>query len=292
MSNFLRPYTELADKRLEELLSGKGAPELLWDSMAYSVRAGGKRLRPAMCMMAAEVVGGSAENVIDIACAFEMIHTYSLIHDDLPAMDNDVLRRGKPTNHVVFGEAQAILAGDGLLSYAFEVLFADILAHPDDMRTRTAAAAAVARAAGVDGMLAGQVVDVDKEGSEISEEELHYIHEHKTAAMIIGSLVAGAKASGASEEQISALATYGADIGLVFQMIDDVLDITGTDELGKSRGKDARDGKLTFPVMYGIEGTLKRAADTTEHAKAALGIFGEKAENLKKLADMLLARKK
>jgi len=291
MSNFLRPYTELADKRLEELMASR-VPELLWDSMAYSVRAGGKRLRPAMCMMAAEVVGGKAEDVQDIACAFEMIHTYSLIHDDLPAMDDDVLRRGMATNHVVFGEAQAILAGDGLLSYAFETLFRDIKAHPESMAARIDAAAEVARAAGVEGMLAGQVVDVDKEGGDISEEELHYIHEHKTAAMIIGSLAAGAIACGASEEQIAALRTYGADIGLVFQMIDDVLDITGGEELGKSRGKDARDGKLTYPVLYGIEGTLERAAETTEHAKEALSIFGDKADKLKQLADMLLTRKK
>lgn len=215
----------IVDARLKELLEVR-TPELLWNSMAYSVYAGGKRVRPALHIMAANLLSENIEQNLDIACAIEMIHTYSLIHDDLPALDNDELRRGKPTNHVVFGEAQAILAGDGLLSYAFEVMMDNAERYKENLENQVLAIREVSRAAGVFGMVAGQVQDVALEGRAISQEELKYIHEHKTADMIIGSLLSGLLIHAPSKEQYDAVRTYGEKIGLVFQIVDDVLDVT------------------------------------------------------------------
>ena len=186
----LKQCRQMVEKRLEELLQGK-MPQLLWDSMGYSVAAGGKRLRPALNILGAELGGGTAVETLDIACAIEMIHTYSLIHDDLPALDNDDLRRGKPTNHVVFGEAQAILAGDGLLNYAYEVMLQNALQHGDNLQGQVEAVSIVAKSAGVSGMIAGQALDVDLEGKTAGVEELEFIHTHKTGDMITGSLLSG-----------------------------------------------------------------------------------------------------
>lgn len=287
----LQECREMTERRLETLLAGR-TPQLLWDSMRYSVAAGGKRLRPALNLMGAELGGTPAEETLDIACAIEMIHTYSLIHDDLPALDNDSLRRGKPTNHVVFGEAQAILAGDGLLNYAYEVMLANAAAHGENLAAHLEAVSIVAKSAGVGGMIAGQVVDVDLEGKPMGSQELDYIHAHKTGDMITGALLAGLALSRPGEAEQRALRSYGEGIGLVFQIVDDILDVTAGEELGKTRGKDQRDGKTTFVTLYGVEGSKRAARQRTEEAKAALAPFGERGRLLCQLADKLLARKK
>lgn len=281
----------MVDARLEELLTVK-TPELLWNSMAYSVRAGGKRLRPALNLLAVDLLDGDLSQTLDLACAIEMIHTYSLIHDDLPALDDDVLRRGVATNHVVFGEAQAILAGDGLLNYAYEVMLQNALRHADNLPAQLRAIGIVARAAGVRGMIAGQVQDVALEGQPLSVEELEYIHSHKTADMIVGALLSGLELAAPNDVQRAALRVYGEQIGLVFQIVDDVLDVIAGDELGKSRGKDARDGKTTYVTLYGVEKSMQIAEQCSAQAKQALNIFGDRAELLRALADKLLRRHK
>ena len=279
------------DSRLNELLSVR-TPELLWDSMAYSVNAGGKRVRPALNIMAASLLTEDVSQNIDIACAIEMIHTYSLIHDDLPALDNDDLRRGRATNHKVFGEAQAILAGDGLLSYAFEVMLENAKRYPENIMNHMLAISHVAHAAGASGMVAGQVVDVALEGKSISTEQLQYIHRHKTADMIIGALLSGIQLHSPTDEQLGALKTYGEEVGLVFQIVDDVLDVTADESLGKSLGKDARDHKTTYASLYGVDKAMELAKDHNTAAKQALGIFGDKADELCEFADMMLNRRK
>lgn len=279
------------DKRLEELLAER-EPGLLWRSMEYSVSAGGKRLRPALNIMAAELVGAHEEETLDNACAIEMIHTYSLIHDDLPALDNDELRRGRPSNHMVFGEAQAILAGDGLLSYAFQIMLENALRHGSNLLGQINAAQCVANAAGVFGMVAGQVLDVELEGKTATDEQISYIHEHKTADMIVGALLSGASLRELPPDRMAAIETYGRRIGLVFQIVDDVLDVTADASLGKTLGKDARDNKTTFASKYGVDGAMELAAKYNEEAKSALKIFGGYADELIELADMLLARRK
>ena len=287
----LAEITDTVNARLEILFSEK-RPELLWRSMYYSVKAGGKRLRPALNIMTAELLGAQPGETLDIACAIEMIHTYSLIHDDLPALDNDELRRGQPSNHMVFGEAQAILAGDGLLSYAFETMLANAAAHGDNAIRQLAAISYVARAAGASGMVAGQVLDVALEGKTVSDDELEFIHEHKTADMITGAVLSGAALRTEDKEILGALERYARGIGLVFQIVDDVLDVTADAGLGKTVGKDARDNKMTFASKYGIDGAMALAEKYTSAAKAELDIFGDKAEYLKELADMLLHRRK
>ena len=279
------------DSRLNELLSVR-TPELLWDSMAYSVNAGGKRVRPALNIMAASLLTEDVSQNIDIACAIEMIHTYSLIHDDLPALDNDDLRRGRATNHKVFGEAQAILAGDGLLSYAFEVMLENAKRYPENIMNHMLAISHVAHAAGASGMVAGQVVDVALEGKSISTEQLQYIHRHKTADMIIGALLSGIQLHSPTDEQLGALKTYGEEVGLVFQIVDDVLDVTADESLGKSLGKDARDHKTTYASLYGVDKAMELAKDHNTAAKQALDIFGDKADELCEFADMMLNRRK
>ena len=221
--------------------------------MAYSVAAGGKRIRPAMNLMAAELLEGDLGEALDLACAIEMIHTYSLIHDDLPALDNDTLRRGRATNHVVYGEAQAILAGDGLLNYAYEVMLQNALRHPENAAAHLAAMDIMARAAGVTGMIAGQVQDVHLEGQQIDFAQLSYIHAHKTGDMITGALLSGLSFSTLRRSSGMPCASMGKNVGLVFQIVDDVLDVTAGDELGKSRGKDALEGKTTYASLFGVE---------------------------------------
>lgn len=284
--------TELAarmDARLAELFRVK-EPKLLWDSMYYSVKAGGKRLRPVLNFLAAELIGADPAETLDIACAIEMIHTYSLIHDDLPALDNDTLRRGNPTNHVVYGEAQAILAGDGLLSYAFETMLANAMKY--DAKRHLRAVSRVAAAAGAHGMVAGQVLDVALEGKGVTEDQLTFIHNHKTADMIVGALLSGLELGDPTAEQLAAVERYGRGIGLVFQIVDDVLDVIADESLGKTTGKDAAAAKTTYASKYGIEGAMKLAEEENEKAKAALDIFGSAADELKELADLMLKRRK
>ena len=281
----------VVDARLEELFLTK-KPALLWDSMAYSIKAGGKRLRPALNILAAELLEVPMAQTLDIACALEMIHTYSLIHDDLPALDDDALRRGKPSNHMVYGEAQAILAGDGLLSYAFEVMLNNAMAYSGNMRAQLAAVRRVSVAAGVHGMVAGQVLDVALEGQAISEADLIFIHTHKTADMIVGALLSGAELGCPTEQQCAALTCYGQNVGLVFQIVDDVLDVTADASLGKTTGKDARAHKTTFASRFGVKSALALAGEYNQKAKQSLAIFGEKASALCALADEMLTRKK
>lgn len=279
------------NRRLPELLEGVCEPGILRDAMNYSLIAGGKRLRPSLCLLSAEMFG-DPEQALDLACAIEMIHTYSLIHDDLPAMDNDDLRRGKPTNHVVFGEAYAILAGDGLLNSAFEVMLRSAKQHRSSGLDFTAAIEIIAHAAGTKGMIAGQAADIGFEGSQLGKDVLEYIHERKTGALIKASVTSGAALMCADKEEIEALEIYGGCIGFVFQIIDDILDETGVAEsLGKTPGKDAASDKQTFARLYGIEESMNIARQKTDEAIISLERFGRRSEYLKAAAEYLFTRK-
>ena len=281
-------YSHVAEEEMKRLLSAQGIPAQLQETMAYSVLAGGKRLRPALLLGACEMCGGTIERALPFACAMEFIHTYSLIHDDLPAMDNDDYRRGRLTSHKKYGEAKAILAGDGLLSYAFEIL---LNACCDQNSVQ--AARIIASAAGVRGMLAGQWVDVDLNGNVFDASTMEYIHLNKTAAMIIGALRAGAFCAGAQKEEIESLSCYGREIGYTFQIIDDILDVEGSfAELGKDTGSDAANQKTTYVTLYGIDGARKKAKEHTQLAVAALQHFGGRAEFFIELAEYLLNRNK
>jgi geranylgeranyl diphosphate synthase type II len=265
-------------------------PQTLHKAMRYSVFAGGKRLRPVLVIAGAEAVGGTAERVMPTACALEMIHTYSLVHDDLPAMDNDDFRRGVPTNHKVFGEAIAILAGDALLTLAFR-LVADN-ARTADPGAIQAVVADVADAAGHAGMVAGQVADLEAEGRQVGAETLDYIHVHKTGALIRTSLRAGAMLCGATPEQVRALSVAGANLGLAFQIVDDILDVVASsEELGKTAGKDQIQQKATFPAIHGIEASRRRARSLIAEAEEALTAFGPSAEPIRALGRFILERK-
>lgn len=281
MQERLAAYTALTDARLHELLDGCGAGKLLLDSMAYSLFAGGKRLRPALCMAACALCGGAQEDALDVACALEMIHTYSLIHDDLPAIDNDALRRGKPSNHMVFGEANAILAGDGLLSLALSACAES---------GRLAATAAVA--AGAFGMVAGQSMDVNLAG-QADADALHEIHRLKTGALIRASVLGGAYCGVPSGQDVCALSDFADAYGVLFQITDDVLDVTGSNAvLGKTVGKDAAEDKLTYVGLYGLDGAREKAGETAAQALDALSGYGEKADFFRELTDFTLTREK
>lgn len=267
----LRRYRELLEPQLIQYLSATDIPETLQKSMIYSIEAGGKRLRGCLCLAACELAGSSVENALPFACALEMIHAYSLIHDDLPCMDNDDFRRGKPTNHKVFGEGNAILAGDGLLSYAFEVTLNAAASHKDEPRYIDAALT-IARGAGVFGMVAGQSMDLANERCEdLDADTLIYIHRHKTGALLTASILAGAIIGGASVELLQALNTYGDEYGKLFQITDDILDVTGDfKHMGKTLGKDASAAKLTYVTLYGLERAKEKAEQSAMQAKKAL----------------------
>lgn len=276
------------DTRLPELVDTLCEEGTLHDAMLYSLTAGGKRLRPWLCIESARMFG-EAESVRDFACAIEMIHTYSLIHDDLPAMDNDVLRRGKPTSHVVFGEAIAILAGDALLNGAFEVMTRFSLENPE--MGGLLAMDIMARASGASGMIAGQAGDIEFECKDKDEQVLYYIHERKTGAMIRGAVLSGAVLMRAEKADLDALFDFGQRIGLVFQIVDDILDVTGdVGTLGKTPGKDADEGKQTFATVYGLERARQIAAQQTQAALDALSRFGQRADFLRNMAQYLLLR--
>ena len=264
-------------------------PETLHKAMRYSVFAGGKRLRPILVMAGAEAVGGSAEQVMPTACAMELIHTYSLVHDDLPAMDNDDFRRGVPTNHKVFGEATAILAGDALLTLAFR-LVADNVRQTN--RSALEVVVDIADAAGHGGMVAGQVADLEAEGRQVGAETVDYIHAHKTGALIRTSLRVGARLCGATAEQVHILSVAGADLGLAFQIVDDILDVVASsEELGKTAGKDQIQQKATYPAIHGLEASRARARDLIDGADAALAALGPRAEPSRALGRFILERK-
>lgn len=248
-------------------------PESLLEVMYYSVSAGGKRLRPALLLAACEAFGGDAEQAMPFACAAEMIHTYSLIHDDLPALDNDDLRRGRPSCHKKYGEGKALLAGDGLLSYAFEIMLRSAVSSKDSYNLLKAAHH-IACGVGVGGMVAGQWQDVCLEQSAIGKEELEYIHLHKTASFIKAVLLAGACIAGAGGEAYCLLEKYGDHIGLAFQITDDILDVCGeTAKLGKNTGIDAANGKATYVTLYGVEQALKKVRELTEEAVECAASF-------------------
>ncbi len=274
--------------RLPEILDTLCEEGTLKNAMNYSLTAGGKRLRPWLCIESARLFG-EAEDVLDFACAIEMIHTYSLIHDDLPAMDDDVLRRGRPTCHVVFGEAMAILAGDALLNGAFEVMTRFALNNPSLGGLK--AMDNVARASGASGMIAGQAGDIEFEGKDKNEAVLYYIHERKTAALIRGAVLSGAALMKAGEADMEALSAYGQSLGLVFQIVDDILDVTSdAATLGKTPGKDEKEDKQTFVNVYGLERARQIAKQQTQDAMDSLSRFKDRAEVLRSMAQYLLSR--
>ena len=262
------------------------------EAMNYSLLAGGKRLRPVLMMAACEAVGGEAKDVLEAASAIECIHSYSLIHDDLPAMDDDDLRRGKPTNHVVFGEGMAILAGDGLLTEAFALLSTAYL-KKGEAEKGLRLVEELALASGVLGMVGGQAKDLLSEGQAISEEEMHYIHQKKTGALIRASVRMGAIIGNASEEAVEQLSLYGEKIGLAFQITDDILDIVGeTKDLGKAVGSDEKNHKVTYPSLYGLEQSRVLAKEACEAAKGYLKDLSGNTSVLEYMIDYILARKK
>ena len=262
-------YREMLENALTGTLEATGAiPEKLLAAMEYSLTAGGKRIRPVLLLAACEMAGGTAEEALPYACALEMIHTYSLIHDDLPAMDNDDLRRGKPTNHKVFGEDIAILAGDGLLNAAAEIMARAALERTDQRGLR--ATEAILRHAGVTGMIAGQVYELEAEGRKHSQEELKRIHAHQTADLLQAPMEAGLALAGASEETLADGLAYGYHFGMAFQMVDDLLDVIGDASLlGKKTGMDAEMNKMTWVTLRGVEGTREDARREAEAAAAA-----------------------
>ena len=286
-------YAEMINARLDEVFGPKECMQKsVYDAMRYSVLAGGKRIRPVLTLAVCDMLGGSLEDALRFAVSLECIHTYSLIHDDLPCMDNDDMRRGMPTCHKKFGEANALLAGDGLLTFAFEYMsdFAEYKTLSAEIVLRIALE--IAKAAGCTGMIGGQVVDLESEGnSDITEEILTYIHNRKTGALIRASVVAGAIVASANEKEIKALAGFADGIGLAFQVQDDILDCTGDAEvLGKPIGSDAENGKSTYVTLLGLEEAIQKAEKLTADAVSALDVFGEKAEFLKNLAMWLVGR--
>jgi len=293
LKTYLAGRKQRVDEALDRCLPTEDFfPPLLFRAMRYSLFAGGKRLRPILCMAAAETVGGEADLVLPAACALEMIHTYSLIHDDLPAMDDDDFRRGKPTCHKVFGENIAILAGDALLTEAFHLLAGRGLAERIPEKALVEAVRIVAEAAGFSGMVGGQVVDVVSEGEPADADTLAYIHSRKTGAMIVASLKLGAVLAGAGDGQFSALASYGGRIGLAFQIADDILNVEGDRELlGKNTGSDACRRKMTYPGLLGLEAARAKARELVDAAVDDLAEFDQRAEPLRRIAKYILERK-
>ena len=289
---YLNDKRVLVDAALERFLPGEDVqPPTVHRAMRYSVQAGGKRLRPILVIAGAEAVGAPPATVMPTACALEMIHTYSLIHDDLPAMDDDDYRRGRLTNHKVFGDAVAILAGDALLTLAFK-LVADNAALVSDPRVVCDVVAAIAEASGTFGMVGGQVVDIESEGKAITPETLEYIHRHKTAALLRGSLWVGARLGGADPGALAAIDDAGQSLGLAFQIVDDILDVEGSLEaLGKTAGSDARKQKATYPALHGLEVSRREARRLIEEAKSRLAVFGDRATPIRALADFVVERK-
>src|SRR5438874_11094839 len=263
-------------------------PASIHKAMSYSLFAGGKRLRPILCFAAAEACGGKISDALPLASAIECIHAYSLVHDDLPSMDNDDFRRGRATCHKVFGEGIAILAGDGLLTSAFEIA---ARAKPTRRYSMTQIIREIASAAGSRKLIAGQVADLEAEGKKVSRDELRYIHENKTSAMITTSVRLGAMSANADPKKLRAITRFGYALGLAFQVIDDILDVTQTSEkLGKSAGKDIAAQKATYPAVIGLEASRAEAQRLTHAAQNALKLFGKEAEPLRELANYLLAR--
>ncbi len=290
LKTYMQEARSITDKRLKELLPAETQyPEVIHKAMAYSVFAGGKRFRPMLCLAACEAVCGDWKPALDAACAMECIHTYSLIHDDLPGMDNDDYRRGKLTNHKVFGEGMAILAGDALLTYAFEILAG--MADETNSRQIVRLIGEVSKASGTDGMIGGQVVDIQSEQTEPTAELLHYIHHKKTGTLIVASVRMGAILGGADAAQLDALTEYAHQLGLAFQITDDILDVVGDEsKIGKPVGSDEKNEKATFPSLFGLEQSRQMAEEAVQSAVESLQILGEKGDILEQLARYLLQR--
>lgn len=290
-------YRSMINFRLTDLLPDlPDESSVLGEAMAYSLEVGGKRLRPVLLLAACDFAGGDIEEALPYALALEYIHTYSLIHDDLPAMDNDDLRRGKPTSHKVYGEAMAILAGDGLLSTAAETVTGEPLKykdHPEKMYCHVRAAHEIMSRAGSSGMVAGQTADVTGENKKATAALVKYIEEHKTADLIAAPVRAGLMLAGADEDMLASFTVYAADLGIAFQILDDILDFEGdTETLGKTAGKDLAQDKCSYVCVHGMDAAKKELHRLTEEACAALGTYGEKAAFFRELAAQLETRKK
>jgi len=294
LKHYLKERCQLVDSALEKYLPNENElPSVLHKAMRYSVFAGGKRVRPILLLAACEAVGGDINNALPAACAMEMIHTYSLVHDDLPAMDNDDFRRGRPTSHKVFGEATAILAGDALLTEAFILLSNREAADSVEPGKLLQVIGEIGRCAGSRGMIGGQVVDMESEGKpEIDFATVQYIHTRKTGALIKASIRAGALLGGADQASEKALVKYGEAVGLAFQIADDILDIEGTtEEIGKDAGSDQERGKATYPSIIGLTESKRRAAELVDVALDALAGFDDKADALREIAAYIVKRK-
>jgi geranylgeranyl diphosphate synthase type II len=291
---YLREKKEIVDRALDTYIPEPDGPASdLLKAMKYSLFAGGKRLRPILCLAGTEAVGGTETDCLPVACALELIHTYSLIHDDLPVMDNDDLRRGKPTSHKIFGEAVALLAGDGLLTEAFSLMTnADLRKNVSPQRMLRVIRL-ISNASGYNGMVGGQVVDIQSEGKTVDFSTVEFIHTHKTGALIAAAVTSGAMLGLGDESQVSAITTYGRKIGLAFQISDDILDIEGdTHLMGKKVGADQEKGKITYPSVLGLKKSKETQSKLVEEAIESLRIFNHPAEPLRRIALYIIERKK
>jgi len=294
IERYLRECAAIVEQALADAVAESAAPAgPLLEAMRYSLLAGGKRLRPVLALAACEAVGGTLEAAMGFACAIEMIHTYSLIHDDLPCMDDDDLRRGRPTNHKIYGEAIATLAGDALLTDAFSLLArSGAAAVSVPSAALLATVAELAEAAGSAGMVAGQAIDLLGEGRTMTIEELEYLHRRKTGALFIAAVRGGARLGGASHAQLEALEAYARALGLAFQVIDDILDVeASTEQMGKRTGKDVAHGKNTYPGLIGLDKSWQLARDLERRAHHALDGFDHRAEPLRALASFAVERR-
>ncbi|RTZ89517.1 MAG: polyprenyl synthetase family protein [Deltaproteobacteria bacterium] len=291
LKTYLDKRKTWVDKALAEIFDPSAEPRELYEAMTYSLTAGGKRIRPILMMATYEIFQEDGRDILPFACAMEMVHTYSLIHDDLPAMDDDDLRRGKPTCHKVYGDAMAILAGDGLLTEAFNLIAngAETSEWPADIRL--SALGELASAAGTKGMVGGQAMDILSEHKSVGVETVRFIHSHKTAALIRASVRMGAILGKAGANDLETLSRYGQSIGVAFQIVDDILDIEGNTELlGKEAGSDDKLEKATYPHVVGMAESRREATQLIQTAKESIAVYGERALPLKGIADLILAR--
>ena len=292
LNRYLKSKSERINLALDNLLPETGPSERVISAMRYSLMAGGKRLRPVLCLAAAEAVGGRGDEAVATACAIELIHTYSLIHDDLPAMDNDQLRRGRPTCHVAFDEATAILAGDALLTSAFEILSA-ATAETTDLNAWAANMREIARAAGCMGMIAGQMLDMDAEGQRLAPRQLEAMHMLKTGAMIRVSVRCGARIGNATDRQLGQLTAFADNLGLAFQVTDDILNVEGDPaEMGKAAGTDSLRQKNAYPALLGLNQSKLMAERLIDNALKELKIFEQRADPLRAIARYVMTRKR
>jgi len=293
LTSYIKQKNQMIDASLEKMLQDSNSSKTLFEAMKYSLMAGGKRIRPVLCLAACEAVGGAPEDALTAACALEMIHTYSLIHDDLPAMDDDELRRGKPTCHIAFDEATAVLAGDALLTLAFEVLSSNFFDDGNQAAQWLQVIRLISVAAGYQGMIQGQILDIASEGLKLSAEELETMHRLKTGALIEASLACGALLGGADDRQKALLSDYACKIGLAFQVADDILNVEGNPELmGKAVGTDSQREKSTYPSVLGIQAAGEFSKKLVQGALQALDTFDKQADPLRGIAKYIIERKR